>query len=578
MQLQTLVDDGERTFGGRRFVSVRWTRILSVAVLLLTVWGTTVLRTRLVSMPLERDEGEYALAGQLILAGHSPYERLYNMKWPGTYYSYAVIEAIFGQSVEGIRVGVLFVNVASVILVFLIARRLLDAYGAAAAALSYAMLSISPASLALAGHASHFVVLSSLAAAFVLQHALVKGRLWLYLLAGLFAGLAPVMKQPGIVFTGFILAWWLYEEFRARLTWKGTVTRGAALVVGIAVPFAVMLSYLAATHTFHTFWLWTVSYARHYGGSRSFSEAFDQFVFGLTLSIGEGFLFWMLAGLGLFLLPLHARTRARAPFLFGLLLFSLAGVCPSLIFRTHYFILMLPAISFLVGAAIFVIRRRLWSESPVLALAWIFGMLTVPLCVALAAKSSIYFWATPEAASQKIYGECPFVESVNVANYLRMHTCPTDRIAVLGSEPQIYFYSRRLPATGHIYTYAMMEEQPYAREFQEQMIHEIEAACPKYIVHVKMKYSWLESPRSDKTLFRWFDRYKSQNLKLVGLVERDPARHIRFRWDEPHMKEHTSAETLIAVYRRVGMDRGTSTRGDARTAAGSDRFASDRER
>jgi hypothetical protein len=98
-----------------------------VVVLLLAILGTSAIRLRLLSMPLERDEGEYAYAGQLILEGHPPYEQLYNMKWPGTYYSYALIESICGQSIEGIRFGVVAVNVGAILLLFLIARRVLDA-------------------------------------------------------------------------------------------------------------------------------------------------------------------------------------------------------------------------------------------------------------------------------------------------------------------------------------------------------------------------------------------------------------------------------------------------------------------
>jgi hypothetical protein len=41
------------------------------------------IRLRLLSFPLERDEGEYAYAGQLMLQGIPPYELAYNMKFPG---------------------------------------------------------------------------------------------------------------------------------------------------------------------------------------------------------------------------------------------------------------------------------------------------------------------------------------------------------------------------------------------------------------------------------------------------------------------------------------------------------------
>ena len=68
----------------------------------------------------------------------------------------------------------------------------------------------------------------------------------------------------------------------------------------------------------------------------------------------------------------------------------------------------------------------------------------------------------------------PFLSLFRIADYLREHTTPDDTIAVLGSEPEIYFYSHRHSATGYIYTYPLMEPQKYARQMQEEMIREIE--------------------------------------------------------------------------------------------------------
>ncbi len=41
------------------------------------------IRWHLREMPLERDEGEYAYAGQLVLQGIPPYQLAWNMKFPG---------------------------------------------------------------------------------------------------------------------------------------------------------------------------------------------------------------------------------------------------------------------------------------------------------------------------------------------------------------------------------------------------------------------------------------------------------------------------------------------------------------
>ena len=49
-------------------------------------------------MPLERDEGEYAYAGQLMLQLIPPYQLAYNMKLPGIYAAYAVVLKLFGQT------------------------------------------------------------------------------------------------------------------------------------------------------------------------------------------------------------------------------------------------------------------------------------------------------------------------------------------------------------------------------------------------------------------------------------------------------------------------------------------------
>ncbi len=134
-----------------------WLTVVVTVLLVLTV------RFRLRDMPLERDEGEYAYAGQLILQGVPPYKDAYNMKLPGTYAAYAAIMAIFGQTPAGIHVGLAFVNAGAVVLVFLIGRRLLDERTGAVAAVAYALLSMTPSALGLAAHATHFVVLPALA-------------------------------------------------------------------------------------------------------------------------------------------------------------------------------------------------------------------------------------------------------------------------------------------------------------------------------------------------------------------------------------------------------------------------------
>ena len=143
-------------------------------------------------------------------------------------------------------------------------------------------------------------------------------------------------------------------------------------------------------------------------------------------------------------------------------------------------------------------------------------------CVALSqpilAAREFYFDVSPREASRTSYGSNPFPESVRIAEYLRNHSSPSDTIAVLGSEPQIYFYSRRHSATGYIYTYGLMEAQSYARRMQEEMIREIELARPRYLVSVAIGASWYPRPESEQLIFTWANEYLNQNYSVVALV------------------------------------------------------------
>jgi len=98
-------------------------------ILLAIVLFVGGIRARLLQMPLERDEGEYAYAGQLILQGIPPYELAYNMKLPGTYYAYAAGMAVFGQTTAGVHLTLLVANALTIALVFLLGKALFGAQG-----------------------------------------------------------------------------------------------------------------------------------------------------------------------------------------------------------------------------------------------------------------------------------------------------------------------------------------------------------------------------------------------------------------------------------------------------------------
>src|SRR5271170_1661372 len=92
--------------------------------LLLVIVFFSLIRWHFRYIPLERDEGEYAYAGQLMLHGIPPYTLMYSMKLPGTFAAYAAILLVFGQTAKSVHLGLLVVNAITTFLIFLLGKRL----------------------------------------------------------------------------------------------------------------------------------------------------------------------------------------------------------------------------------------------------------------------------------------------------------------------------------------------------------------------------------------------------------------------------------------------------------------------
>ena len=145
----------------------------------------------------------------------------------------------------------------------------------------------------------------------------------------------------------------------------------------------------------------------------------------------------------------------------------------------------------------------------------ILGMFAIGLGAALIGHGAVWLTLPPAQALRSIFGSTLFAETARAADYLKSHTSKEARVAVLGSEPEIYFLSRRRSASGFIYMYPLMEEQPYALKMQEQMIDEIERARPEYLLYIDDEFSWLRKPDSKRRVFEWWNDYWTRNLDLV---------------------------------------------------------------
>jgi Dolichyl-phosphate-mannose-protein mannosyltransferase len=535
---------GNSAVAGAQVRSRAWTW-LAVGVV---IAAAAAIRLRLLDVPLDRDEGEYAYFGQLLLGGVPPYALAYNLKLPGVYGVYALVLAVFGQTPAAIRLGLIVVTSAATAGTYLLGARLAGPTVGVAAAAIFAALSLNPKLLGFAAYAEHFALLPIVAGALLLWRAARRRRPALVLAAGVLFGLGLLVRQSAALYVAGGVFYLLVADPEAPDRSRGG--RGwavAEFVAGAVLPLALTCVGLLAAGTFRTFWFWVFSYAPHY--QADLSTGWRNLERTLGAAAPSASVALALAAVGVAAV-LRDRHRDRRVFVLALTASAILATTLGLQFRPHYFLIALPALALLGGLGLAAL-----AELPALGrsgrLGWALPgvLLAVAFGQPLYASRAVLFELAPDQVSRAVYGRNPFPESVEIARYIREHSEANDRIAVVGSEPQIYFYSSRRSATGYIYTYPLMELQPYASAMQRQMIGEIETTAPRFLVFVSASHSWIVRPGSDRTIFGWFEGYQ-RGFTRVGVADIVSPQETVYRWGEAASGYTPRSDVWLMVFER----------------------------
>jgi hypothetical protein len=506
-------------------------------------------RCRLAEFPLERDEGEYAYVGQLILQGTPPFNLAYSMKLPGTPLAYAGLMATFGQTTSGIHWGLLTVNLASIVLLFLLTRDMFDAMTGAVAAAAFSIMSVSPSVLGMAAHATHFVAIFGIAGVWVLWRAMQTEKMLPLFAAGVLLGLAFLMKQQGVFLIAFGGLTVIVSCIRRQPAYslRQTITACLLFAVGAVLPFVATCLWLWLTGTFGSFWFWTVAYARTYVNWTPTDLAIQRLFGALQGVAAASWPIWIMAIIGTVAVARSNDIPRRRAFVLAFFVFSLLCVCPGLIFRAHYFIVFLPVVAMLAGVGAVAIVRAAPRGAP----SWLAAaILLVAIAFPVWQQRDFCFSWTPEQACRRTYPENPFVECPVIADYIEKHSRPGDRVAVVGSEPEIYFHSQRRSATGYIYMYPLMEPHLFAHAMQDEMIREIESAKPEFLVFVDVPKSWLKHSASDFHILKWFADYAAAAYRPVGLVDMISEDSTDYKWDAQVVGAKPRSQRHVWIYRK----------------------------
>lgn len=546
-----MINEDDQRQNGSMFRYLRTIQPTTFAFLLILI-VTTSLRLRLLDVPLERDEGEYAYMAQLMLNGIPPYAEAYNMKFPGIYFVYAALLALFGETASGIHVGLLLANLVSITLIFFLARAVYDAWIGVAASGVFALMTLSHHLHGFWANAEHFVLPFVLAGFLTLHLAQSNEQRSFFLVSGLLFGIAILVKQHALFFAGGAVLLLMSELVKKNtLPRQQRIVRGMQFFAGMVVPFVLVIGYLFAAGVFDRFFFWTFTYARAYVSEFSFSDGMHYLRGNLTPIIKTLLPLWMLSVVGLSAIFSRLYSQNQKRMILTILLAGILAVVPGYYFRPHYFLLLTPGIALTAGLGmrrVLSVFQRLRHNAWNYAASFFVVAMIVGGCIG--AHADVLFEFTPAYIARVVFGSNPFAESVTVTQFLKEHTSPSDKIAVIGSEPQIYFYSQRRAATGYLYHYPLIERQPYAEKMRNEMIRQVEAASPRFLIYPQILPTWYKKQDGMAKIDDWFAAFTAQQYDLVARLEYGANVPPRLITDRDSLRHPPTTISWISMFER----------------------------
>lgn len=488
------------------------------AVVLLVLIGAAPVLT----YPLGRDQGEFAIIGLGILRGSIPYVDLWNPKPPAIFYTYAAAISAFGQGTVGLRALDLIFFVPMAASLYAMGRRLDgNAVGLWAVGL-FGVFYFTESFWTLTqndGLAALPMTLAVLCAFLALDHADGGRRVLFAGLAGALSALALWFKYPFITFVIALLVGYL--SVRRRFDWREALAFvGGGLVVGLGG-----MAYMASIGAF-TAWIESATVTAGYT-----AQGYDWATFWADMRRYAGFRWaqwhalWVI-GLGGFLgiwRVLPSKNGGNAPESANRLVTDrrrwriirawLIGSAIAMLIQAkgydYHWLPMLPPLA-LLGAGTLArlvggIQNSLTRNQ--LPTFWATGTSALA-AILLAALLVVQTWgiALPYLMGQQSQmdyyaqftgGEFVADESLAVAVYLREHVPPEDTLFIWGFRPEVYYLSRLRPASRFIFQFPLIATW-YPQAWQQQTVDTLWASLPPFVLVVRGDYMpWVTGRDAD---------------------------------------------------------------------------------
>ena len=559
------------------------TRFVPVLVAIIAL--TCLIALPLLTYPLGRDQGEFAVIGRGLLQGKVPYVDLWNPKPPAVFFAYAAAMAVFGQTAPALRAIDLLLMPPLLLSIAWIGARLFSRRVGLWAALLFAVFYLTETFWTLTQNDGIAVLPMCLALVCALKAAERSPRSFAWALAsGALMGVVFGFKYPFALFAVVLVLAYAFEV-RRRTEAPPLSVSSMSLWLAYVIPAAVgglivtgagvlWLMQAGAWDAFVESARVTASYTALGAQPSALAEA-------MLIALGYRWSHWgllfVLAALGL-IMENRIRIRRTTPHPLApsprvergnirLVLFA-----SSISIRRQGFGSLFMLVWLLIAFAIMLVQLRGYDYHwlpmlPPLALLGALGLTraldfaasrlatrgrspaqdspSVPLWLTLLAAlvfvailaNGIYpkAWRYLTGGEDQLAYEDRFVagefvagESERVAEFLRLRNVPGDSLYIWGFRPEIYYLSGLNPPTRFIFQFPLVADW-YPPEWRTENVDILWAALPPYVLILQVDYMpWVTGSEEDSNTL--LQLYTELNDWLIYNYERETRIGNFFIW------------------------------------------------
>jgi hypothetical protein len=497
-----------------------------------------------------RDEGEYAYIGQEILRGAVPYRDVYNQKTPFVFFFFAGVQGLFGPGVTALRIATTVYGLATTVVLYALARMLFGRPAAVGTVVAFVMMTFDQCGILHQSSTEFFMLLWMSLGLLFWYLGWEKGKSWMILCAGVAAGLCYLTKQTGAVLLIFFLVDGLWIRIRkqgAAESWPLVFGRIVLAIGGFALAQAGVIAYFAWHQAVPAYLECTWWNNFSYIGNRHKDLA--KVVEDLTQLVNHvaqhDMGLWLCGTTGLVALAWF-RGHLRGSGLVILLLGTASAGFLTGSRYVHYYEPMIVPLSLGNGLAWAWLWQRATLPGCGIPGRLLLGLLAViPLLIGIEDRPrqgffsdflhgpALNIFTSLSQSNQDVMSDVlpHFAAAPRAAQYVQEHTQPGERILVVGSEPEIYYFSERPSCTRLVITYPLTGPYPYAEGLRKEFLKDFKECRPRYVIDCQDPHSYTE--------------WGPEAVRFTNLI--DPILETEYKLEKRILDEKAKEAKVVAV-------------------------------